>query len=246
MDGFVNNRRGLDISASSDVSLVIGKNFTGTATDATGYLTAQIGGNFTGVLSGSSVSVNIGGSVLGASTIASHQDLSVEVGGSVAPTAKFVAGDDLQGFHVGGAFNGRLTVANDVLVGTAGSGSTLVTGAVGSAAIINIGGDFGPGEADSYAFGGAFLGRLTVGGQLLADLSIGGAARSLHFGGGVGPTTAGDLLADITIAGNLTALTSGSAFTLLTPNTGTFEDSSAVITGNLAVGGTIGKVFPLA
>jgi hypothetical protein len=117
---------------------------------------------------------------------------------------------------VGGTFAGTLeaidfTASNDPDAGVI----TLVGGNVTSTGLFRIGRFTDIGANESYRFGGNFLGRLVVGGDLDADLAFAGNVNEIVIGGAV--------QADVTIAGALTHFSSGgSTFAQNGPTSGVF------------------------
>ena len=91
----------------------------------------------------------------------------------------------------------------------------------------------------AVAFGGAFLGRLAIAGDLDVDLNFAGAVARIIVGGIIRDT--------ITIEGKLTELIAGgSLFEETSDTAGNFKDQNGVVTGNLIANGGFGSVLPIA
>ncbi len=212
-----------------ETTVDVGGNFRGRIQGSNGGVTLTTGGS---VLKGAVISTNqyqertmvidVAGNFAGAITSAPH--LVFLVAGNVEQAASITArrigrGYPLEpglNFAVGGNFAGRLeavdfTPSNDADVGLL----TLVGGTVTSTGLFRIGQfvDVGPNEA--YRFGGDFLGRFVVGGDLDADMTFAGSVNEIVVGGAV--------QADVVIAGALTHFSSGgSSFLQTGPTAGNF------------------------
>lgn len=254
------------ISSDDLISLdVTGNVLDGTFLTDDSSQTWVIGGNFRGVFNTGSgdLTMTVGGSVLKGSQFLQGDNLLFTIGQDfeaiVADDLELVVGRDVKaatritvndirdlggadsvGFSVGGKFDGVLNTSSfdpnsDV---TTGQNHMIVAGIVGKAARLNIGDIAGTSADDTYSFGGAFLGRLAIGGNLDVDLSFAGAVARIIVGGAVQDT--------VTIAGKLTQFVAGgSLFTVTTPGTaGDFVDQNGVVTGNLIATGGFGTVLP--
>ena len=212
-----------------ETTVDVGGNFRGRIQGSNGGVTLTTGGS---VLKGAVISANqyqertmvidVAGNFAGAITSAPH--LVFLVDGNVEQAASITArrigrGYPLEpglNFAVGGNFAGRLeavdfTPSNDPDVGLL----TLVGGTVTSTGLFRIGQfvDVGPNEA--YRFGGNFLGRFVVGGDLDADVTFAGSVNEIVVGGAV--------QSDVVIAGALTHFSSGgSSFLQTGPTAGNF------------------------
>lgn len=198
-----------------ETTVDVGGNFRGRIQGSNGGVTLTTGGS---VLKGAVISANqyqertmvidVAGNFAGAITSAPH--LVFLVDGNVEKAASITARRIGRGypmepglnFAVGGNFAGRLealdfTPSNDPDVGLL----TLVGGTVTSTGLFRIGQfvDVGPNEA--YRFGGNFLGRFVVSGDLDADMTFAGSVNEIVVGGAV--------QADVVIAGGLTHFSSG-------------------------------------
>jgi hypothetical protein len=146
-----------------------------------------------------------------------------------------IVGGDVTGFHVGGDFSGVLTIAGDFVPGQTTESTTVIGGTAAKKAVIDIGGSVGSSTSSpKLIFGGAFLGRMNVGGKLLTDLEFGGNVNRLAFDGGVGPALLGDNIVDIIVTGSLASLTGTSLFQRTDAMSGKFVDGEGTVTGLLA------------
>jgi hypothetical protein len=212
-----------------ETTVDVGGNFRGRIQGSNGGVTLTTGGS---VLKGAVISANqyqaatmvidVAGNFAGAITSAPH--LVFLVDGNVEQAASITARRIGRGypmepglnFAVGGNFAGRLeavdfTPSNDPDVGLL----TLVGGTVTSSGLFRIGQfvDVGPNEA--YRFGGNFLGRFVVSGDLDADVTFAGSVNEIVVGGAV--------QADVVIVGALTHFSSGgSSFLQTGPTAGNF------------------------
>jgi len=207
----------------------VGGNFRGRIQGSNGGVTLTTGGS---VLKGSVLSANeyqertmvidVAGNFAGAVTSAPH--LVFLVDGNVEQSASITARQIGRGFpmdpglnfSVGGNFAGRLEVLDFTASSDPDAGAlTLVSGTVTSTGLFRISRFTDIGANESYRFGGDFLGRLVVGGDLDADIAFAGNVNEIVIGGAV--------QADVTIAGALTHFsTGGSTFVQTGPASGTF------------------------
>jgi hypothetical protein len=212
-----------------ETTVDVGGNFRGRIQGSNGGVTLTTGGS---VLKGSVLSANqwqertmvidVTGNFAGAVTSAPH--LVFLVDGNVEQSASITARRIGRGFPmepglnfaVGGTFGGKLeaidfTASNDPDAGQI----TLVGGNVTSTGLFRISRFTDIGANESYRFGGDFLGRLVVGGDLDADIVFAGNVNEIVIGGAV--------QADVTIAGALTHFSSGgSTFVQTGPTSGNF------------------------
>jgi hypothetical protein len=213
-----------------DTTVDVGGNFRGRIQGSNGGVTLTTGGS---VLKGAVVSTNqwqegtmvldVAGNFAGSVTSAPY--LVFLVDGNVEESASITARRISRGysapevpanFFVGGTFAGKLeaidfTASNDPDAGVI----TLVGGNVTSTGLFRISRFTDIGANESYRFGGNFLGRLVVGGDLDADLAFAGNVNEVVIGGAV--------QADVTIAGALTHFsTGGSSFVQTGPTSGNF------------------------
>ncbi len=255
------------ISSDDDISMnVTGNVLGGSFLTDDSQQTWTIGGNFQGLfMTGSGdLTMSVGGSVLKGSqflqgdnmlfsvgrdfdAIVIADDFELQVGGHVASGTRITVNEirdqgdaDTIGFSVGGDFGGVLNTGtfDPNSDGTAGQTHVLVAGNVTKTARFNIGDIAGTSADDTYSFGGAFLGRLAIGGDLDVDLDFAGAVARIIVGGAIQDT--------IAVTGKLTQLVAGgSLFTVTTPGTaGDFVDHLGVITGNVTATGGFVSVLP--
>ncbi len=207
----------------------VGGNFRGRIQGSNGGVTLTTGGS---VLKGSVLSANqyqertmvidVAGNFAGSVTSAPY--LVFLVDGNVEQSASITArrigrGSPMEpglNFSVGGTFAGRLEAIDFNASSDPAAGElTLVGGNVTSTGLFRIS-RFTNGVAnESYRFGGNFLGRLVVGGDLNTDIDFAGSVNEIVIGGAV--------QADVTIAGALTHFsTGGSTFVQTGPTGGNF------------------------
>jgi len=169
--------------------------------------------------------------------------VEVDIEGSVRRLGRLIAtavGDvdrtDDVNFRIGGMLQGTVDVGvfdgNDDLAATV----LLVGRGVSSSGRFNVGSFADTGR--TYAFGGDFLGNLRVLGSLPVNLQFRGRADRVTIGGNV--------LADISVAGRLAFLQSNSFFQPSIPGTtGVFRrDPSSAATGTLTTTGGYKVVLP--
>jgi len=227
-----------------ETTVDVGGNFRGRIQGSNGGVTLTTGGS---VLKGSVLSANqyqertmvidVAGNFAGAVTSAPH--LVFLVRGNVEQSASITArrigrGSPMEpglNFSVGGTFAGRLEAIDFNASSDPDAGElTLVGGNVTSTGLFRIS-RFTNGVAnESYRFGGNFLGRLVVGGDLNTDIDFAGSVNEIVIGGAV--------QADVTIAGALTHFSTGSsAFVQTGPASGNFVTGLPPVTvGTLSAG----------
>lgn len=240
------------LSAESDITLNV-------AGDVRNFVTPA-GANIPSVISASSVSadltVDIGGSlvrsrIVGQDVLAkigldlngfvSAATLDLAVGRDVGPSGTIQTNNvvDLDADNVAFAvvrnFNGRLNVSGLFATGT-GATQTLIGGVVGATSVITIKDIDSVNSAAEFVFGGNFNGTLNINNSLDVSLRFGGNVNQIIIAGAV--------LEDIIIVGGLTSLTSGSLFTAIDTNDGTFSDGRGTITATLDTGTGHGNVTP--
>jgi hypothetical protein len=243
------------IKSARDANLAVGGS-VGAHILAAGNVTVAAGGSFTGsVNAGQSVQFdlgdpgNVGAPLAGIATaheIRAGGNLSLHTTGKVQ-AKQIDVGASVVDFAVGGEFDATLHVAGNFFVGSnSATSAMIIAGKVTASTLIEIDGDLG-GDATAAAkliFGNAFLGRLVVGGRLVADLEFDGSVNTIGVAGGIGPTTAGDGIAQIIVKGSLNRLTSGSLFNRTDANGGDFVDGAATKTGSLTASGGAPVVEP--
>lgn len=169
------------------------------------------------------------------------EDLDVTVGRDVINGARMQTYNvtdldaDNIGFTVARNFNGMLDVVGAFASGT-GATQTLIGGAVGATAVLNIASIDEVNSADEFVFTGNFNSTLTINEPLATQLRFGGNVNQIAISGAV--------LEDIIIAGRLTSLTSGSLFVAIDANDGGFFDGTNTITAILDTGTGHGNVTP--
>jgi hypothetical protein len=188
-----------------------------------GQIDVRVTGDFAGTLQASKVEVDIEGSVR-------------RLGRLIATAVGDVDRTDDVNFRIGGMLQGTVDVGvfdgNDDLAATV----LLVGRGVSSSGRFNVGSFADTGR--TYAFGGDFLGNLRVLGSLPVNLQFRGRADRVTIGGNV--------LADISVAGRLAFLQSNSFFQPSIPGTtGVFRrDPSSAATGTLTTTGGYKVVLP--
>lgn len=254
------------VSSDDDIQLDVDGNVDGTFLTDDSSQTWTIGGNFRGVFDTGSgdLTMSVGGSVLKGSQFLQGDDLllsvdgdfdaivfsdglDLKVGGDVKSGTRITVNDisddgdaDLIGFAVGGDFAGVLNTSSfDASSdGTPNQTHELVGGNVTKTARFNIGDIAGTSATDTYSFGGAFLGRLAIAGDLDVDLNFAGAVARIIVGGAIRDT--------ITIGGKLAELVAGgSLFDETSDTAGNFVDQNGVVTGNLIANGGFKSVLPI-
>ena len=149
-----------------------------------------------------------------------------------APAA--VVGGDMTRLHIGGNFKGNFRVAGDLVTGDTTSSTMVIGGSIGATSLIEISGDIGSATSSpQLVFGGAFLGRLLVGGALKTDLSFNAGVSRLDFDGGIGPALLGDNIVNIIVNGKLASLSSANLFQRTDAAGGRFFDGAGNLTGIL-------------
>jgi hypothetical protein len=255
------------IASDDDIQLDVDGNVDGTFLTDDNNQTWTIGGNFRGLFDTGSgdLTMSVGGSVLKGSQFLEGDNLAFSVMGDFdaivfADSLDLNVGGDLKsgtrinvngisdssdgdtiGFAVGGDFAGVLNTSffDPNSDATPGQTHEIVGGNVAKAARFNIGDIAGTSATDTYAFGGAFLGRLAIAGDLDVDLNFAGAVARIVVGGVIRDT--------ITIEGKLTELIAGgSLFEETSDTAGNFKDQNGVVTGNLIANGGFGSVLPVA
>jgi hypothetical protein len=185
-------------------------------------------------------------SIGGGSRLFASGDLRLDVATTVGTPrsgAIIRIGSSVPHFHVGGNLNAQVSVGENF----APDNNDIVGGTVTAGSVFSVGGDLAGGAGTSLVFGGAFLGRLEVGGSLLNDVTFQGRTNILMFGGGIGAALAGDNIADIIVNGALGRLSSASLFDRTIATTaGNFLDGTGATTGTLSATGGAPVVFPLA
>lgn len=171
-------------------------------------------------------------------------DVSIDVAKDFAAPFVLVGGNAPK-LHVGGKFAGTLRVAGNLTTGATTGTTTVIGGAVAKSAFIEIGGDIGSSDSSpQLIFGGAFLGRLQVGGALKTDLQFNADVNRLGFDGAIGTAILGDNIANIIVKGTLKTFSSASLFERIDALTGRFVDGSGAITGLLDTTVAAIKVTP--
>ncbi len=171
-------------------------------------------------------------------------DVSIDVAKDFAAPFVLVGGNAPK-LHVGGKFAGTLRVAGNLTTGATTGTTTVIGGAVAKSAFIEIGGDIGSSDSSpQLIFGGAFLGRLQVGGALKTDLQFNADVNRLSFDGAIGTAILGDEIANIIVKGTLKTFSSASLFERIDALTGRFVDGSGTITGLLDTTVAAIKVTP--
>jgi len=211
------------------------------ASSAGADLTVDIGGSLVqSRVVGNDVNLKIGLDMFG---FVHAFNLDVNVGRDVRSGARlqtrFVSdhdGDNIA-FSIGRNFNGVLDVSNTFATGT-GATQTLIGGVVGSGAVLNIADIDDTNSAAEFVFGGNFNGTLNINNALDVSLRFGGNVNQIIIAGAV--------VDDIIIAGRLTSLTSGSLFTAIDTNDGSFRDGFGITTATLDTGTGHGNVTPKA
>src|SRR5262249_24002659 len=151
--------------------------------------------------------------------------LQVNVLGDVAQSGDIQTGavepllPGANGFSVGGNFAGRLNAAVIFVPNSTGAPAVLVGGDVTATAHLTIAAQVGVGAT---ILNGSMLGRLTIEGELTADLIINGRANQIIITGPVGDSSLAAPV-QIEIGGALIGtLTTGSLFKQTGPKRGVF------------------------
>jgi hypothetical protein len=253
------------VSSDDDIVLDVDGNVDGSFLTDDNSQTWTIGGNFRGLFQTGSgdLTMSVGGSVLKGSQFFQGDDMVMSVAKEfdaivIADNLDLAVDGDVKsgtrinvngigdgsdagtvGFSVGGDFAGVLNTSNFDANSDATAGQThvLVGGKVTKTARLNIADIAGTSATDTYAFGGDFLGRLAIAGDLDVDLDFAGAVARIIVGGVIRDT--------ISIDGKLTQLSSGSLFDETSDTAGNFVDQNGVITGNLIANGGFKSVLPI-
>lgn len=233
---------GASLNAFSWSNVLVQGNFAGRLNVAGVYGFVQINGNVdtAAVFMGGNLCLNVTGDFSGTLQTAK---LEVDIGGSVRRNGKLlataIAGVDNPAdtnFRIGGMLHGSIDVGSFDGSDDLSTTVLLVGGGVSNTGRFNVA-SFNDSNR-TYAFGGNFLGNLRVLGSLPVNLEFRGRADRLTIGGNV--------LADISVAGRLAFLQSNSFFEATTPGTaGVFRrDASSAVTGTLTTTGGYRVVLP--
>jgi hypothetical protein len=223
--------RDVVVAADGDATFIgAGRNFSGSVRNTAGNLLLDIGGSVlagSSLASGGAAQVQVNGKFDGNVTTG---DLRFLVGGTVSKASRITATrvtdwQDAGGanFQVGGRFDGVVNVTSFDAIGgivlTNGSPTATVLGkGTGSSARFNIG-SFAAG--DTVVFNGNFNGNMRVLQDLTSNLTFNGNVSRLSFGGRIGSFTPGNTITPvnvaITVAGRLLYLNSNSYFEATSP-----------------------------
>jgi hypothetical protein len=236
------------VSDRGDRQYTIGRNFQGSIQGGYANVSLDVGGAVqkgSSLVTGGNAVVNVARNFDG---VVDVNALQFRVAGNVAKDSRIVAGGvrewqtdftslaPLPNFFVGGRLDGIVNVG----VFDASPGDITVTilgGGAGKSARFYV----GRFETDTIVFQGNFQGNVRVMGDLVADLQFTGNVSRITIGGQV--------LADITVGGTLSYLNSNSWFraTGSGKQTGNFVNGSFVQTGTLTTGKyvTVVPVGPL-
>ncbi len=224
----------------------IGRNFQGSVQGGSGDVFLDVGGSVqkgSSLVTGGNAAVNVAGNFDGAVNV---DALLLGVAGNVAKNSRVVASrvSDWRvdftslsappNFFVGGRLDGIVNV--DVFDAAPGDISvTILGGGAGSSARFYV----GRFETDSIKLQGDFQGNIRVLQDLVADLEFTGSLQRITIGGQV--------LADITVGGSLFYLNSNSWFQPLGSGKqiGNFVNGSFGTTGTLTTGSYV-TVVPVA
>jgi hypothetical protein len=215
----------------------VGRNFQGSVQGGSGDVSLDVGGAVqkgSSLVTGGNAVVNVARNFDG---VVDVNALQFRVAGNVTKDSRIVAGGvrewqtdftslaPLPNFFVGGRLDGIVNVG----VFDASPGDITVTilgGGAGTSARFYV----GRFETDTIVFAGNFQGNIRVMGDLVADLQFTGNVSRITIGGQV--------LSDITVGGTLSYLNSNSWFeaTGSGKKTGNFVNGSFVQTGTLTTG----------
>ena len=233
-------------SDRGDRQYTIGRNFQGSIQAADANVSLDVGGAVqkgSSLVTGGNAAVNVARTFDG---VVNADALQFRVQGNVTKDSRIVAGSVREwqvdftaftpqpNFFIGGRLDGIVNVGvfdaspGDITV-------TIVGGGAGKSARFYV----GRFETDTIVFGGNFQGNIRTMQDLVADLQFVGNLDRITIGGQV--------LADITVGGSLLSLNSSSWFqpTGEGKRTGNFLDGSLTATGTLTAGNyvTVGPVL---
>lgn len=222
----VRNFQGSIQGGSGDVSLAVGGSVQkGSSLVTGGNAVVTVAGSLDGVVNVDELRFRVAGNVAKDSRIVANRVGDWQDFTSLSAPANFFIGGRLDGIvNVGvfDAYNGDATVT--ILGGGAGSSARFYVGRF---------------ETDTIVFQGNFQGNVRVLQDLVADLTFTGNVSRITIGGQV--------LSDITVGGSLFYLNSNSWFrpTGAGKRTGNFIDGGLVTTGTLSTGKYV-TVAPVA
>ncbi|MFM8953729.1 MAG: hypothetical protein ACKOOF_11825, partial [Planctomycetaceae bacterium] len=234
------------VSNRGDRQYTIGRNFQGSIQGAYANVSLDVGGAVqkgSSLVTGGNAAVNVARTFDG---VVNADALQFRVQGNVAKDSRIVAGSVREwqvdftaftpqpNFFIGGRLDGIVNVGvfdaspSDITV-------TILGGGAGKAARFYV----GRFETDTIVFGGSFQGNVRVMQDLVADLQFVGNLDRITIGGQV--------LSDITVGGTLLSLNANSWFqpTGSGKRTGNFLDGGLRTTGTLTAGKyvTVGPVL---
>lgn len=236
------NSQSNSVLADSNVTIDVGRNWSGVAQSAAGNLLLGVGGS---VLKGSSFSagedtlIDVEGNFDAGTT---SRDLRFFVGGNVSQASRIVAQRVIDwqdtgeaNFGIGGRFDGIVNVVNFDAAPNY-QNVTLIGGGAGKAARFYV----DRFNTDNLAFNGNFQGNLRVLQDLVANLNFGGNVDRITIGGTVGSyevtldngnSVSTVVPVSINVAGRLLYLNSNSLFQAAVAGvSGTFYNDTTSLT----------------